>query len=747
MSKKKHAPSPLTPPPRPFSLALVGLTGLTAVLPLVAGQIAIVGSGSDYSAGNFTLAGLLVLATFCAALIDAARARRLSIPRSPLLLGAGLLALAAILAATRAADPYDALLGAAQVVLGVLYLLTVLLVVDSREKAVWLVAALVAGAAAAAATGLLNRVTTPPSALMAYFQQYRLEELNARGITPGSPEEAQFKIRIAGDFVGTFAHPNVYAAYMATAAVVMLALLAGLWRRWRQELPRALAALALATDLCLCAAVIVLSRGRAAAIGCAVGIYLLVVMLRVERPRRRAILYALPLVAAVVAAAFVWHTAWFQAATISLKFRGDYWAASWAMIRDHWLWGVGPENFGRYYLQYKLPTAPEEIHDPHNVIVWAWSEFGLLGLTGLAALAVAAAREMVRRGQELAPLAARSENALAALRSWRMRTGLAVAVVAIVAALALQGEDSWGEATIVTLMGLAFGIGVMAAGFMAALVTGLASEPAPGGRDALRCGLKAALVVLGLQMLVSTDYSQWPSALAALLLLGLLAATGTGRPRWQLSLDHPGRRALAGLAAATLLAGYGGLIAWPVASSDTELLTAKRYLKVSEAYRTGQEYRAALTRAEAVCPWWAEPHRLMAESDWYRMMAVTDRAAGRNWLEQASQELAAASQFDPRNVDTLRRRRQVEAALADQYGDQAARDAAVARTRQVLELYPTNALFRAEAAELFARYGRSTEAAAEARRALELDDLMPDPTRKLSTDERANCEKLKTVSR
>jgi tetratricopeptide (TPR) repeat protein len=116
-------------------------------------------------------------------------------------------------------------------------------------------------------------------------------------------------------------------------------------------------------------------------------------------------------------------------------------------------------------------------------------------------------------------------------------------------------------------------------------------------------------------------------------------------------------------------------------------------------------------------------------------------------LEQASQELAAASQFDPRNVDTLRRRRQVEAALADQYGDQAARDAAVARTRQVLELYPTNALFRAEAAELFARYGRSTEAAAEARRALELDDLMPDPTRKLSTDERANCEKLKTVSR
>ncbi len=751
MSKKKRDISPLAMPPRPVSLALVGLAGVTAALPLVAGPIALVGSGADYNAGNFTLAGLLVLASFGAALIDAARARRLSMPRTPLLVGAGLLALAAVLAATRAGDRYDAALGAAQVVLGVLYLLTVLLVVDSREKAVWLVAAFVAGAAAAGATGLLNRLTTPPSALMAYFDQYRLDVLREHGITPSSPEEALYKIRIAGDFAGPFAHPNVYAAYLATAAVLMLALLAGTWRRWRDDLATALGTVALATDVVLCGAVIVLAHGRAAAIGAVVGTYLLAAMIKVERPGRRAALYALPLLAAGAAAAIFWHTAWFQAAAISLKFRGDYWAASWAMIKDHWLWGVGPENFGRYYLQYKLPTAPEEIHDPHNVIVWAWAELGVFGLIGLAALAVGAAREMLRRGKEFVipgtkhggqDLPWHISSSDPALSSWRLRTGLAVAVVAVVAALALQAEGAWGEATGVTLMGLAFGLGVMTAGFLAALVAGWASEPAGGGRDVLRCGLAAALVVLGLQMLVSTDYSQWPSALVAMLLVGLVAATGAGGRRWEVSLEHPGRRALAGLAAATLLAGYGGLLAWPVASSDLELLKAKKYLNVSEAYRTGREYRAALERAEAVCPWWAEPHRLTAESDWYRMLATKDRTAGQGWLEQAKSELAAAAELDPRNVDTLRRWRQVEAELADRYGDSAARAAAVARTRRVLELYPTNAGFRAEAAALFGRYGLATEAAAEARRALELDDLMPDPLRKLPKDERAECKKL-----
>jgi hypothetical protein len=745
MSKKKRESLSLAPQRRPVSLALVGLVGVTAVLPLVAGQIAITGSASDYSAGNFAWAGLVVLASFCAALIDAARARRMAIPRTPLLLGAGLLAVAAVVAAMRAGDQYDAALGAAQVVLGGLYLVTVLLVVDSREKAVWLVAALVAGAAASGATGLLNRMTTPPSALLAYYEQYRLDVLRDHGITPGSPEEAQYKIRIAGDFVGTFAHPNVCAAYMATAAVLMLALLAGLWRRWRHDLAAGVAALALATDAALCVAVLVLSRGRAATVGFVVGIYLLVVMMRVRSPGRRAALYALPLVAVVAVAAVAWHTVAFQGATTSLKFRGDYWQASWAMIRDHWGWGVGPENFGRYYLQYKLPTAPEEIHDPHNVIVWAWSELGLLGLAGLAALAAGAVREMRRHGRKLAPAGDRSENEPAALKSWRLRTGIAAAVVAVVAGLALQGEGSWGEGTMFTLLVLAFGLGIMAAGFLAALVVGWASRPAPGGRDVLRCGLAVALVVLGLQMLVSTDYSQWPSALAALLLVGLVAATGEGGPRWQVSLEQPGRRALAGLAAVALLGGYGVLLVQPVATSDVELLTAKRYLNTSEAYRTTEAYRAALGRAGADCPWWAEPHRLTAESDWYRMLEAKGGAAGRNWLEQARGELATAAKLDPRNVDTLRRRRQVEAALADQFDDRAARDEAVALTGRVAELYPTNAEFRAEAAALLAHYGLATEAAAEARRALELDELMPDPLRKLPQEERINCEKLATA--
>jgi len=71
---------------------------------------------------------------------------------------------------------------------------------------------------------------------------------------------------------------------------------------------------------------------------------------------------------------------------MSLTFRWQYWKASAKLICDYFLTGVGRENFGRHYLQYKSIQSPEEISNPHNLFVQATSEWGILGLAGILAM-------------------------------------------------------------------------------------------------------------------------------------------------------------------------------------------------------------------------------------------------------------------------------------------------------------------------------------------------------------------------
>lgn len=67
----------------------------------------------------------------------------------------------------------------------------------------------------------------------------------------------------------------------------------------------------------------------------------------------------------------------------SLKYRMEYWQGALGVIGDAPLFGAGPGQFRQHYLKYKLPESSEEIVDPHNMILDAWSNGGLAGLIGL----------------------------------------------------------------------------------------------------------------------------------------------------------------------------------------------------------------------------------------------------------------------------------------------------------------------------------------------------------------------------
>lgn len=78
----------------------------------------------------------------------------------------------------------------------------------------------------------------------------------------------------------------------------------------------------------------------------------------------------------------------------SLTFRWQYWKASAQLIADHALTGVGRENFGRHYLQYKDIQSPEEVANPHDFIIQAGAAWGLLGIIGLLAMLFGASRHI-----------------------------------------------------------------------------------------------------------------------------------------------------------------------------------------------------------------------------------------------------------------------------------------------------------------------------------------------------------------
>jgi O-antigen ligase/tetratricopeptide (TPR) repeat protein len=69
--------------------------------------------------------------------------------------------------------------------------------------------------------------------------------------------------------------------------------------------------------------------------------------------------------------------------------RLDYWAATWAMIRDHSWLGVGPGQFGRFYPRYLRETAFEKITNPHNFALEMWSTCGFFALVAVGAAFIA----------------------------------------------------------------------------------------------------------------------------------------------------------------------------------------------------------------------------------------------------------------------------------------------------------------------------------------------------------------------
>ena len=629
----------------------------------------------------------------------------------------------------------------------------------------FLLAVLVAAGVISAAVAIHQAAIGLPQALE-YFEAHREEVLGRQGIQPGGWREEVFRARFTGGVQAATGHPNVLAAMLLLALFAAAGLAMEKWFEVRAAGARALAVVA-AVAGGLCAVGIVLTQSRAALAAAAVGVYWLVVARRVRRGGLRIVLLLLPLAAAAIGLAVATqaeHPAVAQAMT-TLRYRLDYWSATLDILARHWATGVGLENFGSHYIEHKAAWAPEEVADPHNMVLSVWSTVGVAGLLALVLVWATAVRAWwlggVERGGSPQPPRCAAESRGGCGDTPRPASPApngqgthgapgTMLPVLLVATVAVAGPAVfWYLAHFFGGLGSAEGLGWGMAGVaLTAILGGLLPSDRPNRLaasarppDALFTAVVVGLLAFALAEQIGTAVLEPPTAWAMLVLL--VVTLGPGRPRAderaagvELCRAHPAARPI-GLAARFLLVlavmafcfGYARLLIVPVAQERRMLKDARFSLDTFGVEPTREAARAN--------PLAWEPAFLRGTL-WHRRAAEADGPVAAIQLERAIEGYRSALERHPR----LRR---AQLALADAYlaMPTAERDPGLsAEARKALEaaaaLYPTHIPTRLRLAQVLDRLGRRREARAEYAEVLPLYGLMPRAGRRVSEETRAD---------
>jgi O-antigen ligase/tetratricopeptide (TPR) repeat protein len=692
---------------------------------------------------------------------------RATLPHPWVAIPAGLMVAGCIISTLAAADKSSAMVRAAEI--SGLWIGALALVQSLRTDAErrFLVAALVAAALVAALAAVYQAVYALPETWK-YFQAHRMEVLAQHGIEPDSWGEQVLVGRFFGGVQATLGHPNVLASFLTLGLLAALGLVREKWSEAGTRGARGLA-VAMAGAAIVCAVGIILAQARAAMVAGLVGIYWMAVRAWVSRSRLRRALYALPLVlgaAALAAAVWVDHPA-ATPALASLKVRLDYWRATWEVLRRHALTGVGLENFGLYYLEFKLPTTPEEVGDPHNILLSILSSLGLAGLAGLAGIwGIAIRKWLCSRtlpsrlaeacppggGAGAPPVEARKEEAAGESLVALLAPAILVAAPGMILFSIMGHVRDW---TSIVLFGM-FSAGAVTA---TVLAMGMAAAEEPSrlrasGRPfkSLQGACVIALLAFALQEMIGTAVLEPPTAWAMLVLLGVTLGKGDeegdaarrGRrcrqPMGSEQPEAPRQGVALGAAGKFLLMAAAMVVGFLYTTRLLLPVGHEEYLiGVAAASADPAEQDEALRSAATADPLAWEPAMMRARL-WQDEAGLARDPRSAIALEHARDAYDDALARQPR----LRRaylnlaacRLATDGALEDKADLAAARD----DLGHAVRLYPTSLLDRLWLADVLDRLGARAEAAAAYREVLRLDGLMPEPMRRLADVVRRSVE-------
>ncbi len=258
-------------------------------------------------------------------------------------------------------------------------------------------------------------------------------ELRRQGVPLSGTGRAMFENRLvySTEPTGPFALANTLAGILAVGVVLGAGCLVsagpGLWNR-----------LLLFSGVLLTSGCLLLTKSRSAWLGAIVGLALLLQLrkgfLRGPIRKTRLAAFALLLAGGVAAGGLggLLDKEVILESPRSLGFRLMYWSGTLQMLAEQPLLGVGPGNFREHYLPFRWAESSEEIRDPHNLFLDAWSSAGLLGLSGLTMLVTV----LVRQG--LAVAADRSGTGFATVSGGNSRRTWWILVAGL---LVVLGKD------------------------------------------------------------------------------------------------------------------------------------------------------------------------------------------------------------------------------------------------------------------------------------------------------------------
>ncbi len=310
----------------------------------------------------------------------------------------------------RAADHFTALVGLLDVAMALLAGWGAAVLARNQARRNLFVALVIGFLAVCCFRGFYQRTISLPETWH-YYQRHKSQILRQNMWSAHSLDSKLYEARLKSMApTGFGALSDVFAESMIPLAAAALALAFATWLAGRRDkLPRpptkarsgarggdaqipflpAVAVVAFALTFAgVAVAVLTKSKGGLAAMLFTLLVVVVAWRKRAWLARRRALVGAIVagffglLIIGTVAFGLLFHTL----PTKSLAFRWQYWTAAARMAVRRPLLGVGLNNFGLYYTDYKLPSAPEDVKDPHSVLVRVATEMGLPAAALWAAL-------------------------------------------------------------------------------------------------------------------------------------------------------------------------------------------------------------------------------------------------------------------------------------------------------------------------------------------------------------------------
>ncbi len=338
---------------------------------------------------TYVFIAVILLAASLAA--TARRLRGIGWQSTGLMAGGVLLAIAALISTWRAGQKHLAIIGSLDFLALLLYAATLRQVVERAWRQRLAMAVILASGAAVVVKCGVQKWIELPATVQLFNEQYRAAMAYGQE-DPGRLYDFEQRLK-SGAVTAYFTHSNVLAGYLILvvmagigAASARLKLLASVSDRSSSISAWAPGLIAILAGMML---VFTQSKGGTAAAVGAIALWGVGRLVRsnagisriLTPPRAAATVWLGMITLCATAVAILSRNP--EALGRSILFRWLYWQGARDMLTGEGWWGVGANNFGRFFTRYKPLICPEDVQDPHSWQVRALTEWGALGLIAL----------------------------------------------------------------------------------------------------------------------------------------------------------------------------------------------------------------------------------------------------------------------------------------------------------------------------------------------------------------------------